>query len=139
MKNGESDNQKADHRASTSCPFCFPSENGPIIIESNFAFAIYDRFPVNPGHALIIPRRHCRDYFCLSEDEQRECWALVNQVKELVEQTYHPDGYNIGINIQESAGQTVPHVHIHLIPRYAGDVLRPHGGIRGVIPDKKEY
>jgi ATP adenylyltransferase len=126
-------------RTSSSISCCNPSENRSIIVESDLVFAIYDRFPVNPGHALIIPRRHCKDYFNLSKEEQGECWNLVNQVKEIVERTYHPDGYNIGINVLESAGQTIPHVHIHLIPRYAGDVPKPEGGVRGVIPDKKEY
>ena len=67
------------------------------------------------------------------------CWDLVNRVKEIIEAEFHPDGFNLGINVSEVAGQTVPHAHIHLIPRYKGDVDRPEGGVRGVIPDKKEY
>jgi diadenosine tetraphosphate (Ap4A) HIT family hydrolase len=122
-----------------TCPFCNHQESKAVIIKSEMAFSIYDRYPVNPGHALVIPKRHCADYFALSIDEQSACWEMVNQVKEVIDQTFNPDGYNIGINNLESAGQTLPHVHIHLIPRYKGDVLRPQGGIRGVIPGKKEY
>jgi diadenosine tetraphosphate (Ap4A) HIT family hydrolase len=133
----ETENVKQD---SDLCPFCNLKVNGTTIIESNNgAFAIYDRYPVNPGHTLIIPGRHCADYFMLSPDEQSACWELVNRVRDIIDQRYHPDGYNIGINNLDAAGQTVPHVHIHLIPRYTGDVPRPQGGIRGVIPDRKEY
>lgn len=140
-KSGESNKQRGrtDLPGSNVCPFCIPARKKSIIVGSDSAFAIYDQFPVNPGHALIMPRRHCKDYFNLSEDEQRDCWDLVNQVKKIVERKYQPDGYNIGINVLQSAGQTVPHVHIHLIPRYAGDVPKPEGGVRGVIPEKKEY
>jgi len=121
------------------CPFCSLNENKRIITETKLAFAIYDRFPVNPGHSLVIPFRHVTDYFMLSAEEQHACWELVNQLKEIIDLEYRPDGYNIGINNMCAAGQTVPHVHIHLIPRYNGDVKRPHGGVRGVIPEKKEY
>lgn len=126
-------------KGSGLCPFCNPEGCGTIIAESDRAFAIYDRYPVNPGHVLIIPKRHCADYFDLSAVEQTSCWELVNQVKSILHEQFRPDGFNIGINNLQAAGQTIPHVHIHLIPRYHGDVDRPHGGIRGVIPGKKEY
>lgn len=122
-----------------NCPFCHWDESRGIIKRSETAFAIYDKFPVSSGHALIIPYRHCSNYFDLTFEEQASCLKLLNDVKELVTENYHPDGFNIGININEAAGQTVPHVHIHLIPRYQGDVENPLGGVRGVIPDKKEY
>jgi diadenosine tetraphosphate (Ap4A) HIT family hydrolase len=122
-----------------NCPFCHPDKERVTILSSANAFAIYDRFPVNPGHALIIPSRHCADYFDLSEEEQAACVKLLNNVKAVIEKEFKPDGFNIGINIGEYAGQTVPHVHIHLIPRYKGDVPNPLGGVRGVIPSKKEY
>jgi len=121
------------------CPFCNPDKYGTIIAESDGAFAIYDRYPVNSGHVLIIPKRHCPDYFDLLTIEQTSCWELVNLVKHVVDEKFRPDGFNIGINNLQAAGQTIHHVHIHLIPRYHGDVDRPHGGIRGVIPGKKEY
>jgi diadenosine tetraphosphate (Ap4A) HIT family hydrolase len=109
------------------------------LAESELVYAMADKFPVSPGHTLIIPRRHCADYFLLLPDELSACWALVNKMKLLLDNQYHPDGYNIGINNLEAAGQTVPHVHIHLIPRYHGDVARPQGGVRGVILARKEY
>lgn len=123
----------------TNCPFCNADDGREIIARSEHAFAIYDKYPVNEGHALIIPTRHCSDYFELTETEQADCFSLLNEVKKIIEQKFKPDAFNIGINVGEKAGQTVPHVHIHLIPRYSGDVERPLGGVRGVIPHRKEY
>jgi diadenosine tetraphosphate (Ap4A) HIT family hydrolase len=107
--------------------------------ESADAFAFADNFPVSPGHTLIVPRRHAAGYFDLTAGEQAELWALVNRCRGILEADYHPDGYNIGVNVGEAAGQTVFHVHIHLIPRYRGDVDNPRGGVRGVIPGKRTY
>lgn len=120
-------------------PFFNDREQKNQIGEIASAFAFYDKFPVNKGHSLIVPKRNVADYFELSFKEQSACWFLVNLVKDYLTKTYSPDGYNIGININEKAGQTVPHCHIHIIPRYDGDVENPRGGIRGVIPEKKEY
>lgn len=122
-----------------TCPFCPPYTDKEILHETKSAFAVYDKFPVNDGHVLIIPKRHCSDYFELTHAEQSECWSMINPVKQILEEKYKPDGFNIGININEAAGQTVPHVHLHLIPRYKGDVAEPEGGVRGVIPEKKIY
>ena len=94
---------------------------------------------MNEGHVLIIPRRHCANYFDLTQEEQRTCFELLQQVQQIIAKRFNPDGFNIGININKAAGQTVPHVHIHLIPRYQGDVANPLGGVRGVIPERKEY
>lgn len=121
------------------CPFCNPEKERDLLLESATAYAMYDQFPVSTGHLLIIPKKHCPDYFQLTFKEQSACWFMLNKAKEIVTKTFHPDGFNIGININESAGQTVPHVHIHLIPRYSGDVKEPEGGVRGVIPEKKIY
>jgi diadenosine tetraphosphate (Ap4A) HIT family hydrolase len=121
------------------CPFCNPDAERELILESATAYAIFDKFPVNNGHTLIIPKKHCSDYFELSFKEQAACWYMLNKAKEILIQKFNPDGFNIGVNINESAGQTVPHVHIHLIPRYNGDVKEPRGGVRGVIPEKKNY
>jgi diadenosine tetraphosphate (Ap4A) HIT family hydrolase len=96
-------------------------------------------FPVNPGHALIIPKRHVANYFALNAAEQSACTALLQRVQAILAERYKPDGYNVGINVGEAAGQTVPHVHIHLIPRYGGDVDEARGGVRGVIPHKRNY
>jgi diadenosine tetraphosphate (Ap4A) HIT family hydrolase len=122
-----------------NCPFCHWDPSKGIIHKSENAFAIFDKFPVSHGHALIIPIRHTANYFDLTEQEQADCMTLLNKVKEMVAAQFNPAGFNIGINVNEAAGQTVPHVHIHLIPRYHGDVPNPLGGVRGVIPDKKEY
>ncbi len=121
------------------CPFCNPESGREVIIENDFVYSAYDKFPVSKGHALIIPKRHIANYFELSKDEQASCWEMVNKLKVILTEKYHPDGFNIGINVNETAGQTIPHVHIHLIPRYKGDVAEPEGGVRGVIPDKKKY
>ena len=121
------------------CPFCLPDSGRTILAETALAFAIYDKFPVNTGHVLIIPKRHVADYFALSLQEQADCLTLLNQVRDIIVNRFHPDAFNIGINIGIEAGQTVHHVHIHLIPRYQGDVEDPRGGVRGVIPDKRLY
>ncbi len=123
----------------SDCPFCNPSSNTELILESAQAYSIFDKYPVNPGHALIIPKRHISDYFELSFKEQSSCIFMLNEVKKEIYKRFKPDGFNVGINIGEIAGQTVPHVHIHLIPRYSGDVDDPIGGVRGVIPDKRKY
>lgn len=123
----------------TLCPFCGPIADRSVLIESATVFAIYDKFPVSPGHALIIPKRHVSGYFELTQAEQLACWALVNQLKVHIDAEFQPAGYNIGINVGETAGQTVMHVHLHLIPRYLNDVANPRGGVRGVIPAKQSY
>jgi diadenosine tetraphosphate (Ap4A) HIT family hydrolase len=121
------------------CLFCHPESSREIICESAMAYAIYDKFPVNKGHALIIPKRHVADYFDLSFKEQSACFFMVNFVKAIIQKQFNPDGFNVGINVGQSAGQTIFHVHIHLIPRYDGDVKEPRGGVRGVIPEMKIY
>ena len=99
----------------------------------------YDGYPVSPGHALIIPKRHVASYFDLTNHEREAMNVMLQYVKQKVDERYHPDGYNIGINVNEAAGQSVFHVHMHLIPRYKGDVPNPKGGVRGVIPSKQKY
>lgn len=121
------------------CPFCYPDSNRELIAESATAYAIFDKFPVSNGHVLIIPKKHCPSYFQLSFKEQSACWFMLNKVKEILTNEFNPDGFNVGININQVAGQTIPHVHIHLIPRYENDVKDPEGGVRGVIPEKKNY
>jgi len=121
------------------CPFCNPDSERELILESATAFSMYDKFPVNEGHSLIIPKRHCSSYFDLNFKEQSACFFMLNVVKALLSEKYNPDGFNIGINVNLAGGQTIPHVHIHLIPRYKGDVENPIGGIRNVIPSKGDY
>jgi diadenosine tetraphosphate (Ap4A) HIT family hydrolase len=121
------------------CPFCSISHHREIIIENASCMAFYDGFPVSPGHALIIPKRHVASYFDLTDDERKDMNDALLCLKNNIDERYHPDGYNIGVNVGEYAGQSVFHCHMHLIPRYKGDVPNPKGGVRGVIPGKQDY
>lgn len=120
------------------CPFCEPDKQN-IIMETNMARAVWDQYPVSPGHILIVPKQHIGNYFQLPRDIVIAMWDMVEACKQILDETHRPDGYNIGINCGEAAGQSVPHVHIHIIPRYKGDVENPRGGVRGVIPGKQNY
>ncbi len=121
-----------------NCPFCTcPSDR--IVAENVFAFAIRDGYPVSPGHTLIIPRRHVGSYFDTVEDERTAMLALMDKEKAKIESELGPHGYNIGINDGHAAGQTVMHLHIHIIPRYLGDLPDPRGGVRWIIPHKADY
>jgi len=121
-----------------TCPFCsLPSHR---IIDSNqHGMAVRDAYPISPGHTLIIPRRHVGSFFEISAGERTCLLALLDKAKAVVEQEFKPDGFNIGINDGPAAGQTVPHLHIHLIPRYKGDSADPRGGVRWIIPAKADY
>lgn len=120
------------------CIFCnLASER--IIAENELCLAIRDGFPVSEGHTLIIPKRHVADYFDLTSDEIAAMQTMMKESKCQLDNTLHPDGYNVGVNVNAAAGQTVFHVHMHLIPRYIGDVENPKGGVRGVIPGKQKY
>lgn len=121
------------------CPFCRLSRRVEIICETATCVAFYDGYPVSLGHALIIPKRHVVSYFDLTNHEREAMNVVLQYVKQKVDGRYHPDGYNVGINVNEAAGQSVFHVHMHLIPRYKGDVPNPKGGVRGVIPSKQSY
>ena len=119
-----------------NCIFCKPTD---ILINGEYTYSRLDGFPVSEGHCLIIPKRHVGSIDELDDMELKDLYTVLHQTKILLIETYLPDGFNIGINEGEAAGQTIEHLHIHLIPRYEGDVVCPRGGIRGVIPDKKEY
>lgn len=121
------------------CPFCNPASDIELLLESATIYTIFDKYPVSLGHTLIIPKKHCSNYFELSFKEQSACFFMLNQAKEILIERFNPDGFNVGINVGEKAGQTVNHVHIHLIPRYNGDVEDPRGGVRSVIPNKQKY
>ncbi len=120
------------------CPFCtLPPER---IIDSNdLALVIRDGYPVSPGHTLVIPKRHIGSWFEITPEEQSAMLVLLGKAKALLEEEFKPDGYNIGINDGPTAGQTVPHLHMHLIPRYKGDQEDPRGGVRWIIPEKAKY
>jgi len=120
-------------------PFFIGEEIRDLIVETAKVFSFYDKFPVSKGHSLIVPKRLVSNYFNLTLKEQTACWIVANKVKAILQEKYNPDGFNVGLNINPEAGQTISHSHIHIIPRYNGDVENPRGGIRGVIPNKKEY
>ena len=119
-----------------SSPFLEVKER---IFENSIGFVIYDKFAVSKGHCLIIPKREYPDYFDSTNEEIIGLNKLVYQTKEYLKKKYNPDGFNVGINSGEYAGQTVFHMHIHLIPRYKNDVKNPRGGVRNVIPGKGDY
>lgn len=122
------------------CVFCdYISRNDGFLFESKEAIVIYDKFPVSTGHILIIPKRHVASFFELKDQELLDIKDLLFLSKSKISAELNPDSFNIGINDGFDAGQTIPHCHIHLIPRYKGDVSNPRGGIRGVIPSKKDY
>ncbi|MCK7486396.1 MAG: HIT family protein [Bacillus subtilis] len=118
------------------CVFCDLQGKRPYVYEDELVFAIKDAFPVSDGHTLIIPKRHAPTYFDATEDERRALAEAIVKVKTLLDASHHPDGYNLGVNCGEAAGQSVMHLHVHVIPRYLGDELRPRGGVRGVIASK---
>ncbi|MCV2355368.1 HIT family protein [Paucibacter sp. B2R-40] len=124
--------------SATLCPFCTLPSNR-IEGQNEHAVWIRDGYPVSPGHSLVIPKRHIASFFDASTDEQHAFLALLESAKLAAEAEFQPDGFNIGINDGAAAGQTVPHLHIHLIPRFEGDLPDPRGGVRWVIPDKADY
>ena len=115
------------------CIFC-NRESLEVIAENKLALAFYDACPVSKGHILVIPKRHVETYFDASAKEHNAISQLVFEVKQYLEKNYNPDAYNIGANVGRDAGQTVFHFHIHIIPRYRGDVEDPRGGVRKVLP-----
>lgn len=115
------------------CPFCEKTE---LIVENDYAKAFWDIHPVNPGHTLIVPKRHVSDWWGVLPEEKVAIDDLVMQMKAILDEKYHPDAYNIGMNLGADAGQTVFHAHVHLIPRYFGDMRVPEGGVRNLIPRK---
>ncbi|MFB4165608.1 HIT family protein [Alteribacillus sp. JSM 102045] len=121
-----------------SCPFCEISPK-QLLRENEYAKAFYDLYPVQKGHTLIIPKRHFSSYFEAAEEEVLAIHRLIQEQKKALDKEFAPDGYNIGVNIGEYGGQTVPHLHVHLIPRYNGDIEDPRGGIRKAIPNIVQY
>lgn len=121
-----------------TCPFCtLPPER--IEFSNLHGMVIRDGYPVSPGHTLIIPRRHVGSFFDIDPTERDALLALLEEAKRRLDKEFKPDGYNIGINDGPAAGQTVPHLHIHLIPRYEGDRADPRGGVRWIMPENADY
>jgi diadenosine tetraphosphate (Ap4A) HIT family hydrolase len=122
----------------SKCPFChLPSER--IFLRYNSALAIFDAFPVSEGHALIIPTRHVESFFQTTAEERSDILILMDKVHDDLKDRFTPDSFNIGINDGVAAGQTVPHLHLHVIPRYLGDIQDPRGGVRWIFPDRAKY
>lgn len=120
------------------CPFCSPVPED-IVLRNLLCYARYDRYPVSKGHVLIVPFRHVDSFFDLTEKERKAAFDLVQGASAKLNSALRPDGYNLGVNVGQAAGQTVMHAHIHLIPRYHGDVPDPRGGVRYVVPQKAKY
>ena len=121
------------------CIFCNPKEE-EILAENDYAQIIKDNSPVSEGHCIIIPKRHIKTHFELSPEENLAVLSLMNEAKDIIlKQGHQPDGYNIGSNNGLAAGQSVFHLHIHVIPRYTGDSEQPKGGIRQVLPKTAQY
>ena len=122
-----------------NCIFCKEFTKDKLVYENSLWLAVEDGFPVSKGHTLIIPKRHCETYFDLNKNELSSLSTFIKEVKSMLDFLYKPDAYNIGCNCGEASGQTVNHCHIHIIPRYNGDVDDPRGGVRGVIPSNQKY
>lgn len=123
---------------SASCPFC-ALEGERVLFRNDSAIAFRDAYPVTPGHTLVIPVRHMASFFDTTPEERASLLSLLDAAKQQLQSEFGPAGYNIGINDGAAAGQTVGHLHIHLIPRYTGDQPDPRGGVRWVISEKADY
>lgn len=121
------------------CIFCAPRSAADLLAANDLAVAFPAGYPVSPGHALIVPRRHEPDFFGLTAEEQAAVVALVNPVRARLDERHRPDAYNLGVNAGKAAGQTILHAHLHVIPRFTGDVAEPRGGVRWVLPDTARY
>ena len=119
------------------CLFC--KDPRGVSLQHELAFSARDSYPASPGHTLVIPRRHVASFFELTPEEVAACMGLIKEEKIRIDDEFNPDGYNIGVNVGPAAGQSIFHVHIHIIPRYKGDVENPQGGVRHVIPKKAYY
>lgn len=120
------------------CIFCREPET-EIVAENGLAIAFFDKYPVNQGHVLVVPRQHVETFFDATRDQIKAINDLIFEVKKHLDQRFGPDGYNIGVNAGMAAGQTVFHLHYHIIPRYLGDVEDPRGGIRRIKPSLVSY
>jgi len=116
--------------ASTVCELCTPAD---VVLENELAYVRYDNNALSRGHVLVIPKRHIPSFFDMTTEEQSAVLGLLNEAQRLIQRDHSPDGYNIGVNIGKAGGQSRMHVHVHLIPRYVGDVADPSGGIRCVL------
>ena len=125
--------------AGAACPLCARIVEREIVEEVDLAAATADAFPLSPGHTLVVPKRHVADWFGLTRDEQCAILALAGRVHDRLAATHAPDGWNLGVNVGEAGGQTIGHVHLHVIPRYRGDRDDPRGGVRWILPKRAPY
>ena len=124
------------------CPFCTlqtESSQRYLCFENEVGFVIRDGYPITKGHTLIIPKRHVGSFFDITQEERQGLFELIDLAKADLDKVFKPDSYNIGINDGEAAGQTIPHLHIHLIPRYHEEGKDPRGGVRWLVPEKADY
>jgi len=135
----EAANEKPAGKRDPNNPCLFCTDPQGVSLENELAYSARDTNAVSPGHTVIIPRRHVASFFDLTAEEIDACMDLIRQEKARIDAEHAPDGYNVGVNVGQAAGQSIFHVHIHLIPRYRGDVENPQGGVRHVIPRKAHY
>ena len=119
------------------CLFCTDPQG--LSLDRDIAYSARDTYAVSPGHTVVIPKRHVASFFELTPEEVTACMDLIREEKKRIDEEFKPDGYNIGVNVGPAAGQSIHHVHIHIIPRYTGDVENPQGGVRHVIPKNAHY
>jgi diadenosine tetraphosphate (Ap4A) HIT family hydrolase len=120
-------------KPTTACELCAPAE---VVLENKLAYVRYDNNSLSRGHVLVVPKRHVAGFFDMTTVEQTAVLGLLNRAQRLIQDNHRPDGYNIGVNIGKAGGQSRMHVHVHLIPRYVGDVADPSGGIRCVLASR---
>lgn len=120
----------------TTDPNCMLCRAEDIVVEDDLAYVARDKFAQSPGHVIAVPKRHVADFFAMTTAEKHSILALLDRARAQLERERKPDGFNVGVNIGEAAGQTRMHVHVHLIPRYTGDVADPSGGVRCVLPKR---
>jgi diadenosine tetraphosphate (Ap4A) HIT family hydrolase len=123
------------------CLFCDKDnkEKHRVILENDLFYSRWDNFPVSKGHADIVPKKHIGSFFELTDEDVLQMYDLITKTKKIITEKFQPDGYNVGFNEGAAAGRTIDHLHIHIIPRYTGDVENPRGGIRNIIPGKGNY
>ena len=138
----ESEEASSQAKQASCCIFCdiaIWEKKGSVVAKFKHCYAVRDEYPVSNGHTLIIPYEHTENWFTASEEVRLDIMEAMEKVKAELDTAYHPDGYNVGANCGEAAGQSVMHLHMHIIPRYKGDMTDPKGGVRGVIPSKQKY
>ena len=136
---GEVKKEKQEKKRDPNNPCLFCTDPKGVSRKDELAYSARDTYAVSPGHTLVIPKRHVTSFFDLTPEEINACMALITEERKLLDDEFSPDGYNIGVNIGPAAGQSILHAHIHIIPRYKGDVENPQGGVRHVLPKNAHY